>query len=319
MLGLPVWYLPNLQLSTDVQPFRISANIGTRANLGVFTQVEVLFPLNDRWYAGGNIDIYTDRGLLIGPSLRYIEETETSYTDWFVSSGWIHDSGDRGVDIFGVPVPKDRYFLDGFIRKQWNEKHQIQGVYSLATDPELIRDLHYDEFYDNQQPDNFLEYLYQEQDWAVSAFVRGDPNHFYSSDSLPFVNTTSDRAFVFEEKLPEVRFDLHPVHIGGGFYNELSLSAAQMGHTFYLTEDRKRENYSRFDGFYRVQKTIPIGEGGILNLFGGYRAIELKDVPTAVARTLSGDEFEIAYPAFNPGMFASEPMELIDVSETDFS
>lgn len=319
VLGLPVWYLPNLTLSTDVQPFRIRANVGTRANLGVFTQAEVLFPLNDRWYTGGNLDIYTERGLLIGPSLRFINETETGSTDWLISSGWIHDNGDRGIDIFGESVPKDRYFIDGFIRKKWNNKHQVQGSYSLASDPELIRDLHYDEFYDNQQPDNFLEYLYQEPNWAISAFVRGDPNHFFSSDFLPFVNSTSDRAFVFEEKLPEVRFDLHPLHLGGGFYNELSLSAAQMGHTFYLTEDRNRESYSKFDGFYRIQKTVPIGGSASLNLFGGYRAIELKDVPTAVLKTLNGDVFEIAYPEFNPGAYASLPMELVDVANADFS
>ncbi|MDA0349319.1 MAG: hypothetical protein O3C43_19700 [Verrucomicrobia bacterium] len=319
VLGLPIWYLPSLKIPTDIAPFRVNTKLGTRGNLGVYAQAQILFPLNETWFAGGNLDIYSKRGILFGPSFRFLEETETGSTDWFLSSGWIHDNGERGLDIFGESVPKDRYFADGFIKKDWNEKNRIQGVYSIASDPELIRDFHYDEFYDNQQPDNFLEYRFQEQDWAISAFVRADPNNFYSSNHLPFSNSATDRAFVFEEKLPEVRFDLHPVHLGGGFYNELSLSAAQVGHTFYMPDNRVGENYTSLDGFYRIQKTLPLGESASLNLFGGVRAIELKDVPTAVTRTANGDIFRFAYPEFSPAMYASLPLELVKVEEENFS
>lgn len=319
VLGLPVWYLPNLQIPTDVEPFRVRAKLGTRGNLGVFAQAQLLFPLNDTWFAGGNLDAYSERGILFGPAFRYLKKTDESVSDWFLSTGWIHDGGERGVDIFGEKVPKDRYFAEGFLKQNWSTKHQLLGVYNLYSDPEIRRDLHYDQFYHNQQPDNFLEYRFQEQDWSLSAFVRGNPNHFFSTDFQQFSNITSSRAYVFEEKLPEVRLDLHPRHLGGGFYQELSVSAAQNGHTFYLTDKRRQENFTSLDGFYRIQKTIPLGEGGSLNFFGGLRALELSNVPTAVVRSMDGAIFRISYPEFHPGMHGAMPMDLLGVEEENFS
>lgn len=319
VLGLPIWYLPSLKIPTDVEPFRVRAKLGTRGNLGVFAQTQILFPLNETWFAGGNLDVYTDRGILIGPAFRYLSETEDSSADFFTSTGWIHDSGDRGVDIFGESVPKDRYFVEGFLQNTWGGKHQFNGVYHIYSDPEIQRDLHFDDFNHNQQPDNFLEYQYQEQDWSLSAFVRADLNDFFSSDYFPFVDQTSTRAFVFEEKLPEVRFDLHPQHLGGGFYHEFSASAAQNGHSFYLTDDHEQETFTSLDGFYRIQNTSRFGEGGSLNFFAGVRAIELNDVPTAVVSAGEGGTFRIPYPQYHPGMYASLPMTLVDVENNDFS
>lgn len=320
VLGFPVWYLPSLKIPTDVEPFRVRAKLGTRGNLGVFAQTQILFPLNETWFAGGNLDIYTDRGLLIGPAFRYMNETEDSSSDFFISTGWIHDSGDRGVDIFGESVPKDRYYFEGFLNNTWGDKNHLHGVYHIYSDPEIQRDLHFDDFYDNQQPDNFLEYQYQEQDWSFSAFVRADLNHFFSSDFLPFVNETSSQAFVFQEKLPEVRFDLHPQHLGGGFYHEFSASAAQNGHSFYLTNDREQETFTSLDGFYRIQNTSRFGEGGSLNFFAGVRALEMRDVPTAVITGWERSTFRLPYPAYSPMFpFAGEAMGLRDIEYEDFS
>jgi LPS-assembly protein len=319
ILGLPVWYLPSLQVPTDVAPFRVRAKLGTRGNLGLFAQTQFLFPFTENWYAGGNLDIYTERGLLVGPAFRFLKETEESSSDWFISTGWIHDYGDRQADIFGERVPKDRYFIEGFLDQRWGSKQSLQGTYSLASDPEILRDLHFDDFYDNQQPDNFLEYRYQETDWAFSAFVRPDMNHFFSTDYLPFSTNPINRAFVFEEKLPEVRFDLHPNHIGGGFYHELALSASQIGHSFYLTDYREKESFTSLDGFYRIQKTTAFENGGSFNFFAGLRAIELKDVPTAVVEAEDGSIFRLPYPQYQPGIYASMPMDLLDVEEEDFS
>jgi len=319
VLGLPVWYLSNLRIPAEVEPFRVKAKLGTRGNLGVFAQAQLLFPLNETWYAGGNLDAYTERGILVGPAFRFLEETEEGSTDWLLSTGWIHDYGERGVDIFGETVPKDRYFMEGFLKQNWGTKHNLQGTYSISSDPEIIRDFHFDDFYHNQQPDNFLEYRYQENDWSLSAFVRADLNHFFSTDFLPFSNNPINRAFVFEEKLPEVRFDLHPKHLGGGFYHELSLSASQNGHTFYLTNDRHQETFTNLDGFYRIQNSLPFGESGSLDLFAGLRAIELQNVPTAVVRAYDGSTFRLPYPQYQPGMYSAMPMNLINIEEEDFS
>lgn len=319
ILGLPVWYLPSLRVPTDVEPFRVEAKVGTRGNLGVFAQSQILFPLNETWFAGGNLDAYTERGLLIGPAFRFVKETDEAITDWFASTGWIHDQGDRGVDIFGERIPKDRYFIEGFLNQAWGKQSSLKGVYHFYSDPEIRRDLHFDEFYDNQQPDNFLEYNYQERHWSLGGFVRANPNHFFSTGNQPFSTNPINRAFVFEEKLPEIRLDFHPYHLGGGFYHEGFLSAARMGHSFYLTGDRADPSFTSLDGFYRIQKTTSFENGGSLNFFAGLRALELRDVPTAVVEAGDGPVFRLPYPQYHPGLYASMPMELIAMEEEDFS
>jgi len=319
ILGLPIWYLPSLKVPSDIEPFRIRAKLGTRGNLGLFAQSQILFPMAEHWYAGGNLDLYSERGILFGPAFRYLNETENSNSDWVLSTGYISDGGDRGINIFGEPVDRDRYFFEGFLNQNWDDKSQLFGVYHLYSDPEIRRDFHFDDFFDNQQPDNFLEYRFQERDWSISAFLRANPNNFFTSELLPFSELLTNQAYVFEEKLPEVRFDLHPIHLGGGFYHELSLSAAQNGHTFYLTDQKEREDFTSFDGFYRIQKTISLREGATLNFFGGIRAVELSNVPTALIQTESGDLFSLPYPQFHPGMHATTPMDLLNVQKNDFS
>ncbi len=319
-LGWPIWYLPELRIPTDVDPIRVSTNLGTRGNLGGFFQSRLLFPISETVFAGGNFDYYSERGLLLGPALALDKETETSVTSGRISTGFIRDGGDRGVDIFAKPVPRNRHFITGEYRHGWNEENQVHGVINLGSDPEITRDLHYDRFYHNQQPDNFLEFIHQKPNWTFSAMARVDANDFFQPLSMrqgvsPGFSTwdtskikeptptgangkgPSQRAFLFEEKLPQVSFDLHPTHLAGGIYQELGVKAAQSAHTFFVGDLSRKEPFTTLDGFYRLSKNVASNGNMGLQVFAGLRWVDWKDVPTLTGRT-EGGAFAIPYPQF---------------------
>ena len=298
-LGWPIWYLPKLRIPTEVDPIRVSTQLGTRGNLGGFFQSRLLFPISDNLFAGGNFDYYSERGLLLGPGLALDKETETSVTSGRISTGFISDGGDRGVDIFAKPVPRDRHFITGDYRHRWAGENQIHGVINLGSDPEIIRDLHYDRFYHNQQPDNFLEFIHQEPNWTFSALARVDANDFFQPLDLPLALTPgpSQRAFLFEEKLPQVSFDLHPTHLAGGIYQEMGIRAAQSAHTFFAGDHSRKEYFSNLDGFYRLSKNVASNGGTALQFFAGLRWVDWRDVPTLMGHTDLGP-FAIPYPQF---------------------
>lgn len=318
-LGWPIWYLPKLRIPTEVDPIRVSTQLGTRGNLGGFFQSRLLFPIRDNLFAGGNFDYYSERGLLLGPGLALDKETETSVTSGRISTGFISDGGDRGVDIFARPVPRDRHFITGDYRHRWAGENQIHGVINLGSDPEIIRDLHYDRFYHNQQPDNFLEFIHQEPNWTFSALARVDANDFYQPLDIPlarmFGSGPSQRAFLFEEKLPQVNFDLHPTHLAGGIYQEMGIRAAQSAHTFFAGDHSRKENFSSLDGFYRLSKNVASNGGTALQFFAGLRWVDWRDVPTLMGHTDRGP-FSIPYPQFALMPSSGAPVgELAQVSD----
>ena len=319
-LGLPIWYLPKLRIPTEVDPIRVSTQLGTRGNLGGFFQSRLLFPISDNLFAGGNFDYYSERGLLLGPGLALDKETETSVTSGRISTGFISDGGDRGVDIFAKPVPRDRHFITGDYRHRWAGENQIHGVINLGSDPEIIRDLHYDRFYHNQQPDNFLEFIHQEPNWTFSALARVDANDFFQPLDLPLPSgsSPSQRAFLFEEKLPQVSFDLHPTHLAGGIYQEMGIRAAQSAHTFFAGDQSRKEYFSNLDGFYRLSKNVASSGGTALQLFAGLRWVDWRDVPTLVGHTDRGP-FAIPYPQFALMPSSGAPVNSLAIETGNYS
>ena len=319
-LGWPIWYLPEIRIPTDVDPIRVSTNLGTRGNLGGFFQSQILFPISNTFFAGGNFDYYSERGLLLGPALALDKETETSATSSHISTGFFRDGGDRGVDIFAKPVPRNRHFITGDIRHVWAGQNQVHGVINSGSDPEIARDLHYDRFFHNQQPDNFLEFIHQKPNWTFSALARVDANDFYHPLDLPvtLMAGPSQRAFLFEEKLPQVSFDLHPTHLAGGIYQELGVKAAQSAHTFHVGDLSRKEPFTSLDGFYRLSKNVASNGSMGLQLFAGLRWVNWKDAPTLTGRTEEGS-FAIPYPQFAHMPTSGALVEELDIETRSYS
>lgn len=231
-------------------PFDVQVRGGYRDNLGAYLQTESLYPVSQNLSVGANLDGYTARGFLVGP--RFLYETQEGPLDTRsdVSFGWIEDLGDDdqlGTDILNRPIEETRHFMELRHQQAFAERLSLQSSISWWSDSEVTRDFREDDFEDNQLPDNFAELVYRGNDFFVSAFLRYDPNGFQ----------------VYQERLPEIRFEWMPTEIG-----DTGIYQTGFANYVYLREQNPAAlddiDVHRWDAYYAWQKPIPLN--GWLNV-----------------------------------------------------
>jgi LPS-assembly protein len=196
------------------QPFAaaVSLNGGYRRSLGVFAEAGLLIPVSRRAHLGGDIGLYSARGVMVGPSARYVASDDPDRLRGSFRSGYINDHGDKETDILGRPIPEERAFAE------WQHQQLIAPNLSLNAqlnwwkDSEVVRDFRPRVFFPVQEPDTFVESVYTGGNYFISLFARFQPNRFHR----------------VQERLPELRFDLLPRAMGNGFYERFSASAAAL-------------------------------------------------------------------------------------------
>jgi len=145
----------------------------------------------------------------IRQSGSYSNPNDPEQLHGFFRSGYINDHGDKKTDVLGRPVPENRGFVE-WEHQQTIDDLSLTGVLHYWRDSEVIRDFRPRDFFPVQQPDNFVEATYAHPNWFVSAFARYSPNSFQ----------------VVQQRLPEVRFDLLPTALPGGFVERFNASVA---------------------------------------------------------------------------------------------
>ncbi len=189
-------------LGRTTEAAKVTADAGYRSTLGPYADIVNLFPVGGGFGFGPDLGIYLRRGVMVGPAAGYeMSEGETTAIGT-VRSGFLHDYGLRGMDILGNPVPTNREYVLWDHHEQIGQDLTITGEINWTSDSEVIRDFHAKEFVPVQEPDNFLEVVYEQPDFLASVFTRFQPDAFYP----------------VQERLPEIRFDLLPTPIGGGIY-----------------------------------------------------------------------------------------------------
>ncbi|HEY1108798.1 MAG TPA: LPS assembly protein LptD [Opitutaceae bacterium] len=190
-----------------------SLSAGYRRSLGVFAEGSLLAPVAPGLRLGADIGVYTDRGVMVGPSGRYFNEKDPEKLSGFFRSGYINDHGDKGFDnVFGKAVPEERAYAEWQHRQQLTPDLTLTASANWWKDPEVYRDFRSRSFYRVQEPDTFVEAVYTGQNYFLSAFARPQPNRFHR----------------VQERLPEVRFDLLPTPLGQGFIHRFNASAAML-------------------------------------------------------------------------------------------
>ena len=188
---------------------------GYRRSLGLFAETSVQVPVRPGFRLGADLGIYTQRGLLFGPSGRYLDPRDPERLRGGFRSGFIDDHGTKGTDRLGRPVPEDRAFAE------WQHRQTLAPDFTLAVqlhwwrDSEVYRDFRPRSFFPLQEPDSFAEAVYSGRNYFVSLFARVQPNRFHR----------------VQQRLPELRFDLLPHVVGPGFVQRFEASAA------FLRED----------------------------------------------------------------------------------
>ena len=248
----PIFYLPKYTHHVDSPPYHVELNAGYDDEFGAYLQTTTLFPVTPWLRAGANLDFYTERGVLVGPTAQYLYNSEHQSIVGAFNSGYIHDNGDDlGNDVYGREINKDRGFVE------WRHKHHIGERITLTastsywSDSEATRDFRDDIYSENRRPDNFVEGVYAGDNYFVSVFSRFTPNDFEFT----------------QERLPEVSFEVLPIPIfNTGAYHRGSVSYARLSEDYSDIKDLYNSLYppvdpddsetDRIDATYRLERPI---------------------------------------------------------------
>ncbi len=189
-----------------------AVNGGYRSSLGVFVEGGVHLPTALGVRLGGDVGLYSNRGILVGPSGSYTSGDNGESWHGLFRSGYINDHGDKKTDVLGRPVPEDRGYFEWDHDQRLAENLTLTAQVNWWRDSEVLRDFHPRLFFPVQEPDTFVESVYTGQNYFLSAFARFQPNNF-------------ERV---QERLPEIRFDLLPTPIGGGVLERGSASFVRL-------------------------------------------------------------------------------------------
>ncbi len=240
--SIPFFYLPSYTYYLGSSPYFLDINGGYDSELGAYLQTTTLFPVNSWLRLGANLDYYSERGPLAGPTAQYVYNSSTQQIVGALSTGIIDDSGELDTDVLERDISPERSFVE------WRHKHNIGERFSATaqlsywSDSEITRDFRGDLYRDNQNPDSFAEGVYAGDNYFISAFGRFRPNEFQ----------------IVQERLPEVRFDLLPIPIAKtGIYHRGSVSYARLVEDFSdnvsgLTIPESEAD--RFDLTYRIER-----------------------------------------------------------------
>jgi LPS-assembly protein len=264
---IPFFYLPGYRHYLSDAAYLFDINAGFDSELGYYLQTTSLFPVTSWLRTGANLDYYSKRGLLAGPTAQYVYNSSSQSIVGALSTGAINDKGsqaERNVDALNRQIDSKRYFTE------WRHKHHIgerltaTASASYWSDSDLTRDFRDDIFDENQIPDNFAELSYAGDNWIVSAFSRFRPNNFQ----------------LVQERTPEVRFDLLPIPVPNtGAYHRATASYVQ------LNEDLGRNTpgnnlegkFDRFDLTYRTEHPIRLANWLTLSPLAGARLTQYKN------------------------------------------
>ncbi|MFA5257706.1 MAG: LPS assembly protein LptD, partial [Opitutales bacterium] len=202
--GFKVFRVPELSGSLEEAPdLQVQGDVGYEGKLGAYVSSSVLVPVNESLSAGANIDLYTARGLLVGPAASYDYENASGHMRGRLDSGWISDQGDRGYDYFGRAVPMNRWFMTARHQQVVNDKVYVTAYVNLLSDPDMLRDFRPEVFKKNQYPDSYVEVsMPVGEDFVVSALTRFSA---FGND------------YAVSRRLPELRVDMltNPLPLGG--------------------------------------------------------------------------------------------------------
>lgn len=211
--GVPVLPLPGFSVVRfDRPPVRVWFNPGESGSAGTYFRSETYLTLWDEFEPGVLLDFYERSGVLAGPAAAY-DTYDSAFPlkmRGYFRSGYINDTASREDDIYGNAIGGRRGFIDWF-HKQDLERLQISASIHKWSDSEAMRDFRPKIYDENQNPDNYVEFVLPDDYFYVSAFTRLHVNDYQN----------------VQQRLPELRFDLQPTPLGKtGIYQHFNASYA---------------------------------------------------------------------------------------------
>lgn len=229
--------LPSQELPTDITILSyLTATGGYNSSLGAYASIGARVPINPAVTLGGDLGYYTNRGFMVGPAATYAFGSGDQTAAGELTSGFIHDSGDKLTDVLGRRVPEDRGYIAWEHRQQLAENLTFNAQVNYWSDSEILRDYRPDDFFPVQTPDSFFELVHTSDNTVLSAFSRVQPNSYH----------------LVQERLPEIHFDLLPTPVALGVYQRLQSSVAVLREDHPTTGATLRSD--RADVYYALNR-----------------------------------------------------------------
>ena len=220
--------------------FEITIDGGASSRLGLFGRIGATVPISDRWRAGADIGIYTNRGVMAGPAFGYEWENPDGSSAWGrFTSGYIRDSGNRGdlgFDVVGDAIGEDRGLIGWNHQQIINENLTLNGEFNYWSDSEVLRDFRSRDFFPVQVPDSFIELNYTTTNTVSGIFLRAQPNDFHE----------------VRQRLPELNWQLLPTPLAQGVIQEAQTSIGVLRHKSPGSPTTTQTE--RFDAYYGLSR-----------------------------------------------------------------
>ena len=245
----------------------MSVKFDFKKSLGPSADVGLLLPYAPGIKAGGDIGVYSARGVLLEPSGTYNVTSGDQQTIGSLKTGYINDHGDRLTDVLNRPIKQDRGFVQWEDERTYFSKNvSVISQLGYWSDSGVLRDFRSGEFNSVQEPDSFIDATATSENTVSSLFIRAQPNTFYR----------------VQQRLPEFRFDLLPTAIGNGFYERFEASAValrerqfSMDTGVWTTAPTIKSN--RLDAFYSLSRPIAPSEWFVIDPVAGARVTHYLD------------------------------------------
>ncbi len=259
--NVPIFWFPYLYQNLD-DAYSFSISPGYSDTLGAYLLTSYSFPIGDKIAATARVDLMTDRGVGFGldGTYKYGENKRNrgAFRMYYLddSDPTITASGNRRKQ----DLDSSRYRLSLQHRAFFTNDIYANININKLSDKFVLQDFFESEYRLDPQPDNVVSVTKWDENYALTATVRGQVNDFFQTTS----------------RLPEVALEIkrQPVFNSGLFY-ESETSVAMLERNYADNESRVfiddktlqlLEDYdaTRFDTFH--QFTYPLNAMGWLSL-----------------------------------------------------
>ncbi len=248
-----IWFPYIYQSLASNEGFNITP--GYDSNWGGYLLSQYGFPLTENLHGRLHLDLRTKRG--VGTGLDILgdfgrgKKSSLHLQTYYAKD---LDTGHNPTANAQEEIGSDRYRVSFQTRTYLTDDIYASVDFNKLSDRRLLRDFYPSEYRDNPQPDNVLSLTKRDENYALSAIVRGHPNSFF--------DTT--------QRLPEVVLDLKRQPLfGSGIFYEGETGIANLRRDFARVENVSTAPLQHYQAF-RVdtfhQLLMPKTLGGWLSV-----------------------------------------------------
>jgi hypothetical protein len=245
--GVPVFYFPYYTRNLGPHANNFNFVPGYRSSWGPFLMSSYNFWLNDQLDGNVHVDYRVKRGFGEGPNLNY------HLGRWGDGSLRYYYMYDQDPGAFGGDgtIPHNRQRVDFSYAAMPTTNLTIKSLVRYQTDTNIVREFFEGEYFQDPQPNTFVDVNKYWQNWSADAYVQPRLDNFLDTiERLPEVRLTGDRQQLWAT----------PV------YYESKSAAGYYQHLFPETNRPTSLNYAaaRVDSYHEL--LVPQTYFGWLNL-----------------------------------------------------